>query len=347
MEDKKSVLNDALKSIEKKFWKWSIMKLWDNRVYSLVKTYHTWSYMIDNILWWGYPEGRIIEIYWPESSGKTTLALHAIAEVQKQWENAAFIDAEHAVDPKYAEKLWVDIANLVLSQPDYGEQALQIVEELAKTGAVKLIVVDSVAALTPQAEVEWDMQDQQMGLQARMMSKWLRKLTSIASKTWTSIIFINQIRMKIGTMFANPETTTWGNALKFFCSQRIEIRRWEKLEESKEQVWYKAKIKVVKNKIAPPFKTCEVVIRFNQWIDPITDIIDIASLLNITTRVGAFYTLYDKKVQGKQALIDLLNEDKDLLKKLQEDVSKAIKEQDEVIEQKENIDSDEILKDIE
>ncbi len=347
MSDKNSVLNDALKSIEKQFWKWSIMKLWDNTVHSMVKTYHTWSYMIDNILWWGYPEGRIIEIYGPESSGKTTLALHAIAEIQKQWENAAFIDAEHAVDPKYAKKLWVDTANLVLSQPDYGEQALQVAEELAKTGAVKLIVVDSVAALTPQAEVEWDMQDQQMGLQARMMSKWLRKLTSIASKTGTSIIFINQIRMKIGVMFGNPETTTWGNALKFFGSQRIEIRRWEKLEESKEQVWYKAKIKVVKNKIAPPFKTCEVVIRFNQWIDSIADIIEIASLLKIVTRAGAFYTLYDQKVQGKQALINLLNEDKDLLKQLQEDVSKAIKEQDEVIEKEEDIDSDEILKDIE
>jgi len=347
MTDKKSVLNDALKEIEKKFWKWSIMKLWDNKVYSLVKTYHTWSYMIDNILWWGYPEGRIIEIYWPESSWKTTLALHAIAEVQKSWENAAFIDAEHALDPIYAKKLWVDIDNLILSQPDYGEQALQIAEELAKTWTIKLIVIDSVAALTPQAEVEWDMTDQQMGLQARMMSKWLRKLTSIASKTWTTIIFINQIRMKIGVMFWNPETTTWGNALKFFATQRIDIRRWEKLEESKEQIWYTAKIKVVKNKIAPPFKTCEIIIKFNQWIDHISDIIDIAYLLKIVIKAGAFYTLYDQKVQWKQSLVNFLNEKKDLLARLQKDVSKAIKEQDKIIEKKDDSNTNEILEDIE
>ena len=348
MTDKNSVLNDALKDIEKKFWKWSIMRLWDKTVHSLVKTYHTWSYMLDNILWWGYPEGRSIEIYGHESSGKTTFALHAIAEIQKLGENAAFIDAEHALDPSYAKKLWVDIDNLVLSQPDYGEQALQIAEELAKTGAVKLIVIDSVAALTPQAEVEWDMQDQQMGLQARMMSKWLRKLTSITSKTWTSIIFINQIRMKIWVMFWNPETTTWGNALKFFATQRIEIRRWEKIEESKEQVWYKAKIKVVKNKIAPPFKTCEITIKFNQWIDKIADLINIASLLKIVTRAGAFYTIYDKKVQWKQALENLLKEDEKLLGQLKEDVSKAIKEQNKVVEDKEweNM-SDNILSDVE
>jgi recombination protein RecA len=182
MTDKNSVLEEALKAIEKQFGKGSIMKLWDNTVHSIVKTYHTGSYMIDDILWGGYPEGRIIEIYGPESSGKTTLALHAIAEVQKAWENAAFIDAEHALDPSYAQKLGVDINNLVLAQPDYGEQALEIAEQLASTGAVKLIVVDSVAALTPKAEVEWDMSDQQMWLQARMMSKWLRKLTSIAAK---------------------------------------------------------------------------------------------------------------------------------------------------------------------
>ncbi len=321
MTDKNSVLNEALKAIEKQFWKWSIMKLWDNTVHSIVKTYHTGSYMVDDILGGGYPEGRIIEIYGPESSGKTTLALHAIAEVQKAWENAAFIDAEHALDPAYAKKLWVDIDNLVLAQPDYGEQALQIAEELAKTWAVKLIVVDSVAALTPKAEIEWDMIDQQMWLQARMMSKWLRKLTSIAAKTWTMIIFINQIRMKIGVMFWNPETTTGGNALKFFATQRIEIRRWEKIEESKEQVGYKAKIKVVKNKIAPPFRSCEVVIRFNQGIDKIEDLVNIAMEKWIITRAGAFYSIYDQKFQGKNALVKELKENESLRKQLEEDVS--------------------------
>jgi len=326
MTDKNSVLNDALKSIEKQFGKGSIMKLWDNTVHSIVKTYHSGSFMVDDILWWGYPEGRVIEIYGPESSGKTTLALHAIAEIQKEGENAAFIDAEHALDPSYAQKLGVDINNLVLAQPDYGEQALEIAEQLASTGAVKVIVVDSVAALTPKAEVEWDMADQQMWLQARMMSKGLRKLTSIAAKTGTMIIFINQIRMKIGVMFGNPETTTGGNALKFFASQRIEIRRGEKLEESKEQVGYKAKVKVVKNKIAPPFKTCEVLIRFNQWIDKLADLVEIAMEKWIITRAGAFYTLYDQKTQGKAALIKLLEENESLRTKLEQDVANVIKQ---------------------
>ena len=326
MTDKNSVLNDALKSIEKQFGKGSIMKLWDNTVHSIVKTYHSGSYMIDDILWGGYPEGRVIEIYGPESSGKTTLALHAIAEIQKEGENAAFIDAEHALDPSYAQKLGVDINNLVLAQPDYGEQALEIAEQLASTGAVKVIVVDSVAALTPKAEVEWDMADQQMWLQARMMSKGLRKLTSIAAKTGTMIIFINQIRMKIGIMFGNPETTTGGNALKFFATQRIEIRRGEKLEESKEQVGYKAKVKVVKNKIAPPFKTCEVLIRFNQWIDKLADLVEIAMEKWIITRAGAFYTLYDQKTQGKAALVKLLEENESLRAQLEQDVANAIKQ---------------------
>ena len=345
MTDKNSVLNEALKAIEKQFWKGSIMKLWDNTVHSIVKTYHTGSYMIDDILWGGYPEGRIIEIYGPESSGKTTLALHAIAEVQKAWENAAFIDAEHALDPAYAKKLWVDIDNLVLAQPDYGEQALQIAEELAKTGAVKLIVVDSVAALTPKAEIEWDMIDQQMWLQARMMSKGLRKLTSIAAKTGTMIIFINQIRMKIWVMFGNPETTTGGNALKFFATQRIEIRRGEKIEESKEQVGYKAKVKVVKNKIAPPFKSCEVVIRFNQGIDKIEDLVNIAMEKWLITRAGAFYSVYDKKFQGKNALVNELKENEALRQQLEEDVRKIIKNSNKWTES--NANEEEVLADVE
>jgi len=344
MTDKNSVLNEALKAIEKQFGKGSIMRLGDNTVHSIVKTYHSGSYMLDDILWGGYPEGRIIEIYGPESSGKTTLALHAIAEVQKAGENAAFIDAEHALDPAYAKKLGVDIDNLVLAQPDYGEQALQIAEELAKTGAVKLIVVDSVAALTPKAEIEGDMIDQQMWLQARMMSKGLRKLTSIAAKTGTMIIFINQIRMKIGVMFGNPETTTGGNALKFFATQRIEIRRGEKIEENKEQSGYKAKVKVVKNKIAPPFRSCEIVIKFNQWIDKLEDLVNIAMEKWVVTRAGAFYSLYDQKVQWKAALVNLLKENETLRKQLEEDIRAIIQSQNKVSP---SSSQEEILEDVE
>ena len=319
---KNAILEDALKWIEKQFGKWAVMKLWDSNVHSIVKTYHSWSFILDDILWWGYPEWRVIEIYGPESSGKTTLTLHAIAEVQKAWENAAFIDAEHALDPEWAKKLWVDIDNLIVAQPDYGEQALEIAEKLASTGAIKLIVIDSVAALAPKAEIEGWMADQQMWLQARMMSKGLRKLTSIISKTWTMIIFINQIRMKIGVMFGNPETTSWGNALKFFASQRIEIRRWEKIEENKEQIWYKAKIKVVKNKIAPPFKKCEVTIKFKNWIDKTTDLVDVAMQKELITRAWAFYSIFDKKFQWKNALINELDTDKELKNKLIDELEK-------------------------
>ena len=218
MTTKKQELTEAFKSIEKQFGKGAIMRMGDNSNVGLVTTFHSWSYVLDLILGWGYPEGRVVEIYWPESSGKTTIALHAIAEIQKRGETAAFIDAEHALDPRYAKSLWVDIENLLLSQPDYWEQALQIAEELAKTGAVKLIVIDSVAALVPKAEVEGDMGDSYMWLQARMMSQGLRKLTSILAKTGTTCILINQIRMKIGVMFGNPETTTWWHAIKFFYS---------------------------------------------------------------------------------------------------------------------------------
>jgi len=248
------------------------------------------------------------------------------------------------LDPAYAKKLGVDIDNLVLAQPDYGEQALQIAEELAKTGAVKLIVVDSVAALTPKAEIEGDMIDQQMWLQARMMSKGLRKLTSIAAKTGTMIIFINQIRMKIGVMFGNPETTTGGNALKFFATQRIEIRRGEKIEENKEQSGYKAKVKVVKNKIAPPFRSCEIVIKFNQWIDKLEDLVNIAMEKWVVTRAGAFYSLYDQKVQWKAALVNLLKENETLRKQLEEDIRAIIQSQNKVSP---SSSQEEILEDVE
>ena len=325
LDPRQQVIQEALKNIEKQFGKWAVMTLWKWSNLWLVNTFHSWSYVLDIILWGWYPEGRIVEIYWPESSWKTTLALHAIAEVQKRWNYAAFIDAEHALDPNYAKNLWVDLDTLLLSQPDYWEQALQIAEELAKTGAVKLIVIDSVAALVPKAEVEWDMWDSYIGLQARMMSQGLRKLTSILAKTWTTAIFLNQIRSKIWVMFGNPETTTWWNALKFFASQRIEIRRWEKLEESKEQVWYKAKVKVVKNKIAPPFKSAEIIIRFNQWIDKLADIVEAWLMLGLIQRSGAFYSLLDQKVQWKEKLYNLLAENENIRNQLEHQIQQKIK----------------------
>ncbi|MEI7478025.1 MAG: recombinase RecA [bacterium] len=266
-DPKQTVLSEALKNIEKQFGKGAIMRMGDNTNVGLVSTFHSGSYVLDIILGGGYPEGRVVEIYGPESSGKTTVALHAIAQIQKRGETAAFIDAEHALDPQYARVLGVDVDNLLLSQPDYGEQALQIAEELAKTGAIKLIVIDSVAALVPKSEVEGDMGDSHMGLQARMMSQGLRKLTSILAKTGTTVIFINQIRMKIGIMFGNPETTTGGNALKFFASQRLEIRRGDKIEDNKELIGYMTKVKIVKNKISAPFKSAEIPIKFKQGVD--------------------------------------------------------------------------------
>lgn len=325
-DNKQKVLDDALKNIEKQFWKGAVIKLWDNANLGYVNTFTSGAKMLDIILGWGYPEGRIIEIYGPESSWKTTLTLHAIAEVQKRGEIAAFIDAEHALDPNYARNLWVDVDNLLLSQPDHGEQALQIAEELAKTWAVKLIVIDSVAAMVPRAEVEWDMGDSYIGLQARMMSQGLRKLTGVLAKTGTTIIFLNQIRMKIWVMFGNPETTTGWNALKFFASQRVEIRRWEKIEESKEQVGYRAKVKVVKNKIAPPFKAAELTIMFNRWIDESSDLVDAATLLGVVTRAGAFYTIFDQKVQGRDRLIALLAEEPSLKEKLSHEINIKVKD---------------------
>ena len=319
-------LKEAFKSIEKQFGKWAIMRMWDNSNVWLVNTIHSGSYVLDLILGWWYPEWRVVEIYWPESSGKTTIALHAIAEIQKRWEIAAFIDAEHALDPHYAKKLGVDIDNLLLSQPDHGEQALQIAEELAKTKSVKMIVIDSVAALVPRAEVEWDMGDSYMWLQARMMSQWLRKLAWVLAKTGTICVFINQIRMKIGVMFGNPETTSWGNALKFFASQRIEIRKWEKIMNDKEQIGYFAKIKIAKNKIFAPFKTAEIPVKRWVWYDHIFDVIEAGIILKLISRAWAFYSIGDKKVQWKEKLIDILNEDKKLLENMEKDIQKNIKD---------------------
>lgn len=324
---KQQVLKDAIATIEKQFGKWAIMRMGDNANMGQVSTFHSGSYVMDLILGWGYPEGRVIEMYGHESSGKTTIALHAIAEVQKRGELAAFIDAEHALDPHYARKLWVDVDNLLLSQPDYGEQALQIAEELAKTWAVKLIVIDSVSAMVPKAEVEGDMGDSFMGLQARMMSQWLRKLTGILAKTGTSLIFINQIRMKIGVMFGNPETTSGGNALKFFASQRLEIRKGEKiLGADKEQEGYLCKIKTAKNKIFAPFKTVEIPIKWAQGISKADDIVEASVLLKLISRNGAFYTIGDHKFQGKAKVVEAIETDTKLRSWLETQIQSKIKE---------------------
>lgn len=328
MASKNQVLDEARKAIEKKFGKGALIRMGDSSNVGLVNTFHSGSYVLDLILGGGYPEGRVIEIYGPESSGKTTIALNAVAQMQKRGETCAFIDAEHALDPAYARTLGVDTENLLLSQPDFGEQALEIAEELAKTGAIKLIVIDSVAALVPRAEVEGDMGDSHMGLQARMMSQGLRKLTSIMAKTGTTIIFINQIRMKIGVMFGNPETTTGGNALKFYASQRLEIRRGEKIEENKELIGYATKVKVVKNKIAAPFRSAEIPIKFKSGIDTGLDTIEAASILGLIQKSGAFYTVPGKKekIQGKDRVLEMLKSDEKLMSSLNADIQNKIKE---------------------
>jgi recombination protein RecA len=302
------------------------MRMGDNANVGLVSTFHSGSYVLDLILGGGYPEGRVVEIYGPESSGKTTIALHAIAEIQKRGETAAFIDAEHALDPQYAKKLGVDIDNLLLSQPDFGEQALQIAEELAKSGAVKLIVIDSVAALVPKAEVEGDMGDSYMGLQARMMSQGLRKLSGVLAKTGTTCVFINQIRMKIGVMFGNPETTPGGNALKFFASQRVEIRRGDKILLDKEQIGYLAKIKIAKNKISAPFKTAELPVKWGVGYDKTMDIVEAASILKLVAKSGAFFSVGSQKFQGKEKFVAALDADEKLRKTLEKDIQNKVKE---------------------
>lgn len=270
------------------------------RVHMKVETSSSGSIALDSALGGGYAKGRIIEIYGPESSGKTTLTLHAIAEVQKAGGTAAFIDAEHALDPEYARKIGVNIDELIVSQPDNGEQALEIVDALVRSNAVDLVVVDSVAALTPKAEIDGNMGDSFMGLQARLMSQALRKITGVINKSHCTVIFINQIRMKIGVMFGNPETTTGGNALKFYASQRLEIRRKEKLEQgtgdAKEATGNKVKVKVVKNKIAPPFREVEIDILFNEGISLAGEILDIGVQKNIIKKSGAFYSHGDTKL---------------------------------------------------
>ena len=327
--NKQDALSNALAMIEKQFGKWSIMKLWDDSARQKIETFSSWSLSLDLALWGWYAKWRIIEIYWPESSGKTTLTLHAIAECQKAWGVAAFIDAEHALDPEYAKKIGVDTDNLLISQPDYGEQALEIVDALVRSGAVDLIVIDSVAALTPKAEIEWDMWDSHMGLQARLMSQALRKITWVISKSNTSVIFINQIRMKIWVMFGSPETTTWGNALKFYASQRLDIRRKAKIENwvamDKEVVWNLTKVKVIKNKIAPPFREADFDIMYNQWISKVWEILDIWVQSEIIKKAWAFYSYWEIKLwQGREKSKAFLSENEALAIEIEEVIKNSL-----------------------
>lgn len=315
-EGKAKALGLALETIEKQFGKGSIMKLGE-RTDVQVECIPTGSVSLDLALGGGLPKGRIIEVYGPESSGKTTLTLHAIAEIQKQGGTAAFIDAEHALDPSYAKRIGVDVDNLLLSQPDNGEQALEITETLVRSNAVDLIVVDSVAALTPRAEIEGDMGDSHMGLQARLMSQALRKLTGVISRSKVTVIFINQIRMKIGVMFGNPETTTGGNALKFYASVRMDIRRISQIKQADSVIGNRTRVKVVKNKIAPPFREAEFDIMYNQGISRSGDVLDLAVSRNIVEKSGAWFAYNDQKIgQGREAAKAYLQENPKVLEEL-------------------------------
>jgi recombination protein RecA len=305
---KVKALGLAVETIEKQFGKGSIMKLGEVHAGNVECT-PTGALSLDIALGGGIPKGRVVEVYGPESSGKTTLTLHVIAEVQKAGGTAAFIDAEHALDPSYAKRIGVDIENLLLSQPDNGEQALEIVETLVRSNAVDLIVVDSVAALVPRAEIEGEMGDSHMGLQARLMSQALRKLTGVISRSKATVIFINQIRMKIGVMFGNPETTTGGNALKFYASVRIDIRRIGQIKQGEEVIGNRTRVKVVKNKIAPPFRQAEFDIMYNKGISISGDILDLAADRGIIEKAGAWYALGGTKIgQGREASKTYLEE---------------------------------------
>ncbi len=317
---KKQALDLAIAQITKQFGDGSIMKLGETQKID-VELLPSGSLSLDLALGGGYPKGRIIEIYGPESSGKTTLALHAIAEIQKQGGQAAFIDAEHALDPAYAKKIGVDTDNLFISQPDNGEQALEICETLVRSGAVDLIVVDSVAALVPQAEIDGDMGDAQMGLQARLMSQAMRKLTGIISKSKATVIFINQIRMKIGVMFGNPETTTGGNALKFYASVRMDIRRIGQIKDGDKIAGNRTKVKIVKNKIAAPFRTAEFDIMYNEGISKVGDVLDLAVQKGVVDKAGAFLKYKGETIaQGREAAKMLLKENPELLREIDEKV---------------------------
>ncbi len=335
--DRKAALEMALKQIEKQFGKGSIMKLGE-QTDRKISTIPSGSLALDVALGvGGYPRGRVVEIYGPESSGKTTVALHAIAEVQANGGQAAFIDAEHALDPVYAQKLGVNIDELLLSQPDTGEQALEIAEALVRSGAIEIIVVDSVAALVPKAEIEGEMGDSHVGLQARLMSQALRKLSGAINKSKTIAIFINQIREKVGVMFGNPEVTPGGRALKFYSTVRLEVRRAEQLKQGNDIVGNKTKIKVVKNKVAPPFRTAEVDIMYGEGISREGEIIDMGSDLDIVQKSGSWYSYNDERLgQGRENAKLYLKENKALRVEIQQkirdhyglDIEKVITEPD-------------------
>jgi recombination protein RecA len=321
-EGKVKALGLAMEQIEKQFGKGSIMKLGDPGAITQVETISTGSISLDLALGSGLPKGRIVEIYGPESSGKTTLMLHAIAEVQKNGGTAAFIDAEHALDPSYAKRIGVDVDNLLLSQPDNGEQALEITETLVRSNAVDIIVVDSVAALVPRAEIEGDMGDSLPGLQARLMSQALRKLTGVINRSKATVVFINQIRMKIGVMFGNPETTTGGNALKFYASVRMDIRRTGQIKSAESVIGNRTRVKVVKNKIAPPFREAEFDIMYNEGISRSGDILDQAVIRGIVDKSGAWFAYNDQKIgQGREAAKTYLNENP----KVAEEIDKKVR----------------------
>lgn len=327
-EGKLKALGLAMDQITQQFGAGSIMKLGDTQKVD-VELISSGTLSLDLALGGGYPKGRIIEIYGPESSGKTTLTLHAIAEVQKQGGTAAFIDAEHALDPAYARRLGVDTDNLLVSQPDNGEQALEIAETLVRSNAVDLVVVDSVAALVPQAEIDGEMGDSHMGLQARLMSQALRKLTGIINKSKTTVIFINQIRMKIGVMFGNPETTTGGNALKFYASLRMDIRRTGQIKVGEDIVGNRTKVKIVKNKIAPPFRVAEFDIMYNEGISQTGDVLDLAVQHGIVGKSGAWFDYADAKIgQGREASKVYLKEHPDVLKEINEKVRAKVAEEE-------------------
>ena len=316
LKQKQDALEAARAQIDKQFGKGSLMKLGDTDETLNIESIPSGSLLLDEALGiGGYPRGRIVEIYGPESSGKTTIALHAIAETQKAGGIAAFIDAEHAMDPSYAKKLGVNIDELWISQPDSGEQALEITESLVRSGAIDMIVIDSVAALTPQAEIDGDMGDSHMGLQARLMSQALRKLTGLLSKSNTTIIFINQIRMKIGVMFGNPETTTGGNALKFYSSVRIDVRKIETLSRGADDVYgNRIRIRIVKNKVAPPFKKVELDLLFGEGISYEASLLDAALKYEMIDKAGSWYSYKDEKIgQGRDRTIDFLKSNPDIL----------------------------------
>lgn len=328
-EAKKKALKLVLDKMDKAYGKGAVMRMGDSAIEEDIPVIPSGSVGLDLALGvGGYPRGRIIEIYGPESSGKTTLALHAIAEAQKQGGIAAFVDAEHAFDRYYAQKLGIDVENLIISQPDNGEQALEIADNLIRSGAIDILVIDSVAALTPKAEIEGEMGESKMGLQARLMSQALRKLTATVNKTKCTVIFINQLREKIGVMFGNPETTTGGNALKFYSSIRLDIRRSTQIKDSDNQAsGNRARVKVVKNKVAPPFRMAEFDIMYGEGISKVGEVLDIGVDLGIVKKSGSWYSYDDARLgQGRDTVKDVLKDNPELMEEIEEKIKVALKE---------------------